>query len=104
MVVIKTLEEIELLRESALVVSKTLGMLAAEIKPGVDGLYLDKLAEEFAGKVVIAKVNTDDDPQWSQKYGVTGIPHACLVDAEGNVAWQGHPADPAMVDAIKAVL
>lgn len=47
MVVIKTLEEIELLRESALVVSKTLGMLAAEIKPGVDGLYLDKLAEEY---------------------------------------------------------
>jgi len=47
MVVIKTLEEIELLRESALVVSKTLGMLAPEIKPGVDGLYLDKLAEEF---------------------------------------------------------
>jgi methionyl aminopeptidase len=47
MVVIKTLEEIELLRESALVVSKTLGMLASEIKPGVDGLYLDRLAEEF---------------------------------------------------------
>lgn len=47
MVVIKTLEEIELLRESALVVSKTLGMLASEIKPGVDGLYLDKLAEEY---------------------------------------------------------
>jgi len=47
MVVIKTLEEIELLRESALIVSKTLGMLASEIKPGVDGLYLDKLAEEY---------------------------------------------------------
>ena len=47
MIVIKTLEEIELLRESALVVSKTLGMLASEIKPGVDGLFLDKLAEEF---------------------------------------------------------
>lgn len=47
MVKIKTLEEIELMRESALVVSKTLGMLAAEIKPGVNALYLDKLAEEF---------------------------------------------------------
>ena len=35
------------MRESALVVSKTLGMLAAEIKPGVNALYLDKLAEEF---------------------------------------------------------
>ena len=47
MVKIKTKEEIELIRESALVVSKTLGMLAAEIKPGVDALYLDGLAEEF---------------------------------------------------------
>ena len=35
MIVIKTLEEIELMRESALIVSKTLGMIAKEIKPGV---------------------------------------------------------------------
>ncbi len=47
MVKIKTSEEIELMRESALVVSKTLGMLASEIKPGVNALYLDKLAEDF---------------------------------------------------------
>jgi methionyl aminopeptidase len=47
MIKIKTREEIELMRESALVVSKTLGMLAAEIKPGVNALYLDKLAEDF---------------------------------------------------------
>ena len=43
----KTREEIELMRESALVVSKTLGMLAKEVKPGVTTLYLDKLAEDF---------------------------------------------------------
>lgn len=47
MIVIKTLEEIEIMRESALIVSKTLGMIAKEIKPGVTTLYLDKLAEEF---------------------------------------------------------
>ena len=47
MVKIKTSEEIELMRESALVVSKTLGLLASEIKPGVNALYLDKLAEDF---------------------------------------------------------
>lgn len=47
MVKIKTSEEIELLRQSALVVSKTLGMLAAEIKPGAHPLKLDKMAEEF---------------------------------------------------------
>jgi len=47
MIKIKTPEEIELMRESALVVSKTLGMLASEIKPGINSLFLDKLAEEF---------------------------------------------------------
>lgn len=35
---------------------------------------LDKLAVEYSGKVLIAKVNTDDNPEWAQKYGVQGIP------------------------------
>lgn len=43
----KTAEEIELMRESALIVSRTLGMLARELKPGVTGLQLDRLAEAF---------------------------------------------------------
>ena len=47
MIQVKTAEEIELMRESALIVSKTLGMLAREIKPGVTGLHLDRLAEAF---------------------------------------------------------
>lgn len=47
MIIQKTREEIELMRESALVVSRTLGMLAGEVKPGVTTLYLDKLAEEY---------------------------------------------------------
>ncbi|PID68734.1 MAG: type I methionyl aminopeptidase [Flavobacteriales bacterium] len=47
MIKIKTKDQIELIRGSALIVSKTLGMLAKEVKPGVTTLYLDKLAEEF---------------------------------------------------------
>ncbi len=47
MIHVKTKEEIEIMRESALLVSKTLGMLAKEIKPGITTLYLDKLAETF---------------------------------------------------------
>lgn len=47
MIIVKTKEEIELMRESALVVSRTLGMLAKEVKPGVTTLHLDKLAEEY---------------------------------------------------------
>ena len=47
MIIAKTKEEIKLMREAALVVSKTLGMLASEVKPGVTTLYLDRLAEDF---------------------------------------------------------
>lgn len=43
----KTREEIELMRTSAQLVSKTLGLLAREIRPGATALHLDKLAEEF---------------------------------------------------------
>ena len=46
MIIVKTKEEIELMRESALVVSKTLGEIAKEVKPGVTTLQLDKIAEE----------------------------------------------------------
>lgn len=47
MIKIKTREEIELMRESALIVSKTLGEVAKAIKPGVTTLQLDKIAEEY---------------------------------------------------------
>ncbi len=47
MVHLKNLEQIKRIHESALLVSKTLGMLAGEVKPGVTTLHLDKLAEEF---------------------------------------------------------
>lgn len=47
MIVVKTREEIEIMREAALLVSKTLGMLATEIKPGVTTLQLDRLAEQY---------------------------------------------------------
>ena len=47
MIQIKSAEEIELMRQSALVVSKTLGMLASEIKEGVTTKHLDTLAEDY---------------------------------------------------------
>jgi thioredoxin 1 len=45
---------------------------------------LDKIAKEQAGKVVIAKVNTDENPEWAQKYGVQGIPTMLFV-ANGKI-------------------
>lgn len=47
MIQYKTSEEIELMRESAQIVSKTLGLMAANISEGVNLLALDKLADEF---------------------------------------------------------
>ena len=43
----KSAEEIELLRQSSLLVSKTHAVVAAEIKPGVSLAYLDSIAESF---------------------------------------------------------
>jgi len=45
---------------------------------------LDKLAKEYEGKLVIAKVNTDNDQQWAMKYGVQGIPTMLFV-ADGKI-------------------
>lgn len=47
MIQLKTIDELRLMKESARLVSKTLGMLAKEIKPGITTLYLDKLAHDF---------------------------------------------------------
>jgi len=41
---------------------------------------LDKLADEYSGKVVIAKVNTDENQQYMMQYGVQGIPTMIFVN------------------------
>jgi len=45
--VYKTEDEIELIRESSLLIGKTLAELATRVKPGVTTLELDKVAEQF---------------------------------------------------------
>jgi thioredoxin 1 len=35
---------------------------------------LDKIAREYDGRLLVAKVNTDENPEWAGKYGVQGIP------------------------------
>ncbi len=47
MIYLKTDEEIELLRENNLLVSRTLAEVGRHIKPGVSTLELDRVAEEF---------------------------------------------------------
>lgn len=45
---------------------------------------LEKIAKENAGKVIVAKVNTDENPDWAMKYGVQGIPTMLFV-ANGKI-------------------
>jgi thioredoxin 1 len=40
---------------------------------------LDKIAKEMAGKVIVAKVNTDENSEWAMKYQVQGIPTMLFV-------------------------
>lgn len=45
---------------------------------------LDKLAKDYEGKLVVAKVNTDENQEWAGRYGVQGIPTMLFV-AQGKV-------------------
>jgi thioredoxin 1 len=40
---------------------------------------LETLAAEYDGRVVVAKVNIDENPEWALKYGVQGIPVVLFV-------------------------
>ena len=48
---------------------------------------MDEMAKEYAGKLVVAKLNTDDNPQTPMKFGVMSIP-TLLVFKHGKVATQ----------------
>ena len=45
---------------------------------------LDKIAAEQDGKLIVAKVNTDENFQWAMQYGVQGIPTMLFI-ANGEV-------------------
>ncbi len=40
---------------------------------------LEKFAKEYDGKLLIAKVNTDENQEWASRYGVQGIPTMLFV-------------------------
>ena len=46
---------------------------------------LEEIAKEYDGKLIVAKVNTDDNPEWATRYGVQGIPTLLYV-VNGKVA------------------
>ena len=62
---------------------------------------LDKLAKENEGKLLIAKVNTDENPEWAMKYEVQGIPTMLLV-YKGKIAYRqvGALPEPILRDLV----
>ena len=42
------------------------------------GPVLDEIAQDMAGKVTVAKVNIDENPESPQRFGVRGVPTMIL--------------------------
>jgi len=40
---------------------------------------LEEMAKDYDNELIIAKVNTDENPQWAMQYGVQGIPTMLFV-------------------------
>ena len=62
---------------------------------------LEKLAKEYAGNLLVAKVNTDENPEWANKFGVQGIPTMLFV-SDGNIVHRqtGALPEPMLRDAV----
>ena len=66
---------------------------------------LEDVAREYTGKALVAKVDTDQNPEWATKYGVRGIPTMLFVK-DGEVLDQQVGAVPKqiIVDKLAALL
>jgi thioredoxin 1 len=54
---------------------------------------LEKIAQEYDGKLIVAKVNTDENPDWAGRFQVSGIPTMLFV-ANGKIVHQQVGAMP----------
>jgi len=68
---------------------------------------LERIAAEYDGRLLVVKVNVDENPEWAGRYGVMSIPTLLLI-SEGTVADTRVGALPynylkQMVDQILAV-
>ncbi|MEK6587877.1 MAG: thioredoxin [Chloroflexota bacterium] len=66
---------------------------------------LEKFATEYQGRLIVAKVNTDDNPEWAGQFGVQGIPTMLFV-AGGKVIHRqvGALPEPYLRDMVEEFL
>jgi len=66
---------------------------------------IDELAREYSGRVTFAKLDADDNPASTARYGITAIP-TLLVLRDGELQETIHGARPKrdLVDHVEAVL
>jgi len=63
--------------------------------------YVDKLAQEYQGKIKVLKINTQDNQDVPSRYGITAIP-TFLIIKKGEVVKQMVGSQP--YDALKKVI
>jgi thioredoxin 1 len=66
------------------------------------GPFLDRIAQEYAGRLLVTKVNIDDNEEWADRYDVQTIP-TLLIMSDGKILHQhigavSYPALKKMVD------
>jgi thioredoxin 1 len=63
---------------------------------------MDKVAEKMGDKVVISKLNVDENPEAAAKYGITGIPTSILFkDGQEAQRFVGVQSEDALTRAIE---
>lgn len=66
---------------------------------------LEGIANEYAGKLIVARVNTDEDRDWAIEYCVQGIP-TLLFLYNGSLLYEnlGAPSAPDLQDLVEDFL
>jgi thioredoxin 1 len=70
------------------------------------GPTIDKIATQYAGRVKVGKLNTDDNPDLAVRYGISGIPQVLLFKGGGEPRERlvGLQSENALVKVIDRVL
>lgn len=87
MIIYKSHEEAELIRQSCLLVNNTIAEIAKHIKPGLSSLYLNDLAEQYIR-------DNGAIPSFKNYHG---FPYACCMSVNDAVV-HGYPTDAPLKD------